>query len=438
MIHGADDSVTVVALPSRARIEAAVRMATERFARELTSPSSQAPAWSEFQWTMARAAAVMHGVTPLLTAAWQAPDHWSQFVTQQQQDTAVRQRRLRRALALIDVQARQAALPFMALKGSALHALGLYRSGQRPMADIDLLVSPHRSTQMRQLLDALGFREVAAIWKHWMFEAAPPASGQIGNPPLGERADAPLKIELHDHIAERLATREIDITDKLWPGNPQPGLNAYPSQVALMLHLLLHAAGNMADLGLRLIHVHDIALLATRMRPADWDSLIQQRISGTPPWWALPPLELVQRYYPARVPSQILLQLRALCPRSLRKRARHQTISDTSYCALRVRAFPGLPWATTFMDKLNYVRKRICLDRDGKLGRAVSERQTWASGNDWVGRQSQARRITRWLLSSPIRPAPLYLIRTAIRDQAAHAAHAPPLGDDSGVAARIP
>lgn len=437
MIHHADDPVGV-ALPSRARLEGALRLATERFAEELASPGSHAPAWSEFQWTMARAAAVLHGVTPLLASAWQTADHWVRFATQQQQDTAIRQRRLRRVLALIDVQARHAGLPFMALKGATLHALGLYRIGQRPMADLDLLVSPHQATQMRQLLAALGFREVAAIWKHWMFEAPSPGSGHVGNPPLGERADAPLKIELHDHIAERLPTTQIDITDKIWLAEPEPGLNAYPSSVALMLHLLLHAAGNMVDLALRLMHVHDIALLAARMEIADWESLIQQRMSGIPPWWALPPLEFVERYYPHRVPAQILIKLRALCPRSLRSRARRQTLADTSYCVLRVRAFPGLPWAITLTDKLDYVRKRIWLDRDIRLGRAVSERQTWARGNSWVGRQSQVHRIVRWLLSSPIRPAPLYVIRTAISDQAAHAAHDSPLADDSGVAAQIP
>ncbi|HWG75770.1 MAG TPA: nucleotidyltransferase family protein [Steroidobacteraceae bacterium] len=426
-----------VALPARARIEAAVRLATERFVQELASPGASAPGWSEFEWTMARAAAVLHGVTPLLACAWQGPDHWVRFATEQVRQTAVRQRRMRRALALIDRQARHAGLPFVALKGSALHAIGLYRSGQRPMADIDLLVSPAQATRMRQLLGELGFQEVAAIWKHRIFEAPPPHGEHVGSP-FGERADAPLKIELHDHIAERLPARPIDITDKIWPGNPRPGLNAYPSQVALLLHLLLHAAGNMVDHGLRLIHLHDLALMALRMEVADWDWLITQRLSGMPPWWALPPLELVERYYPGRVPPPILMKLRSLCPRSLRRRARRQSLSDTSYCALRVRAFPGLSWAITATGKLDYLRKRLWLDRESRHGRTVSQRQTWATDNSWVGRQSQVVRIMRWVLCAPIRPAPLYVIRLAISDQAARAAPAPPLADDSGVAAQTP
>jgi hypothetical protein len=426
----------MVTLPPRAQIEAAVRLATERFAAELNSPQPHAPDWCEFQWTMARAAAVMHGVTPLLASAWPTPDHWTRFAMQQRQNTAIRQRRFRRTLALIDRQARHAGLPFMALKGAALHALGLYRVGQRPMADIDLLVAPQEAVRMRQLLETVGFREVFTIWKHWAYEARPPRSRHVGSLSLGERADAPLKIDLHDHIAEELPIRQIDITDKIWPRQPRPGLNAYPSRVALMLHLLLHAAGNMVNLALRLMHVNDIALLAANMEADDWNSLIQQRVSGVPAWWALPPLELVHRYYPSRIPPQMLTGLRKLCPRSLRSRAREQTISDTSYCALRLRAFPGLPWAIPVADKLDYMR--IFPDRDIKLRRIVTANETWATADTWVGQRSQWRRILRWLLSSPIRPPSMYLVSTAVRDQAARAAQAPLRADVPDAAAQMP
>ena len=42
----------------------------------------------------------------------------------------------------------------------------------------------------------------------------------------------------------------------------RPGLNPYPSTAALLLHLLLHAAGNMRAHCLRQIQLHDIAALA--------------------------------------------------------------------------------------------------------------------------------------------------------------------------------
>ena len=419
---GTPGALAAMPMPPPARIEAALRLATERFAAELALPGGGAPDWSEFQWAMARAAAVMHGVTPLLASlsGWREPDQWLQFAAQQRDHTVLRQQRLAGALALIDQQMRRAALPVMALKGSALYALGLYRDGERPMADIDLLVTPHESTQVRALLEALGFREVASSWKHWELEARAPSCEQSVDPPYGERASAAIKIDLHQHIAECLPVNQMDITEWVWPSKAQSGLNPYPSMAALMLHLLLHAAGNMVGRSLRLIQVHDLALVAARMCPMDWDALLKRRISGQPPWWALPPLELVARYYPGRVPPAVLAALRSLCPRMLRERARRQTVSDVSYCTLKAQAFPALPWAITFSDKFDYVRMRGRLYHKMEALRANWNREAQAASNPWR-QQSRSRRIVHWLLARSLRHSPTYLVRAVLADQAARA-----------------
>jgi hypothetical protein len=63
-------------------LEATLRKVTEGLARELASPTQRLPDWSGLEWTVARAVAAMHGVSPLLsrTLRWQGPAGWMQFL----------------------------------------------------------------------------------------------------------------------------------------------------------------------------------------------------------------------------------------------------------------------------------------------------------------------------------------------------------------------
>ena len=95
---------------------------------------------------------------------------------------------------------------------------------------------------------------------------------------------------------------ETDITSLLFPANARPGLNDYPSAASLMMHLSLHAAGNMRARALRLVQLHDIALLAAQFRADDWEELLAARFEDHGPWWAFAPMMLTARYYPTAVP----------------------------------------------------------------------------------------------------------------------------------------
>ena len=110
--------------------------------------------------------------------------------------------------------------------------------------------------------------------------------------------------------------REVDITRTVLPGDPHPGLNRYRSGAALMTHLLLHAAGNIRARALRLLHLHDIALLATRLHGDAWESVLQQ--DGRGAWWAFPALQLTARYYPDAIPLSVLERAQSACPWPLR------------------------------------------------------------------------------------------------------------------------
>ena len=292
-------------VPSPELIELGLAGATERFAAELVKPHASAPAWSDFEWQMARAAAVLHGITPLLatTLQWSGPASWQAFLLEQRRQTLLRYGRIAAVLTAIDERATAQGLAVVALKGAALHALGVYRPGERPMADIDLLVRPADVERAADMLASLGYLQTGAVWKHGVFEPGQtPAQVRASNAatlglPPGEHEAYPVKIDLHTRIAERLPLNETEITGLIFPTEHRAGLNPYSSSTALLLHLLLHAAGNMCNRTLRLMHLHDLALLTAKMTADEWQLFLATAAPGAL-WWALPPLELLNRHQP--------------------------------------------------------------------------------------------------------------------------------------------
>lgn len=431
----------MTALPPLPAVQLALRQATELLAGELAQPGTASPNWSDFEWSMARAAAVVQGITPLLADVlrWRGPPEWEEFVSQQRLHTLLRQRRIAALMAGIDEQARRAGIAIVPLKGMALHRLGLYSAGQRPMADIDLLVQQRDELRTTQLLEAMDYRETFLTWKNRILE--PPATAiavpAIGAARCGEHALAPIKIELHTRVAERLPLQTVDVSDRVFPRDPQAGMNGYPSASALLAHLLLHAAGNMVGRKLRLIQLHDIALLAARMDQDEWAQLTGCCADPRASWWAVPPLELVARYYPAAIPGAVLAALRPHCPRSLRAVSQRESLSDVSYARLRFDAFPGLAWSTSVPAKLSYILARIRPSREQLAMRASCRTDEWAVGTAWT-QMSHGRRMLRWLLKRPPRPPAMHAVYAVLEDRAIRAAPRPPRADESPDAARMP
>jgi Uncharacterised nucleotidyltransferase len=428
-------------LPPLPRVELALRRATELFAAELLRPSARAPDWDHFEWDMARAAAVLHGVTPLLAGVlrWRGPDDWEKFIGRQRRHTAVRQQRIAALLTAIDQQARRAHISVVPLKGAALHRLGLYRGGERPMADLDLLVAESDTGRMQQLLHGLGYLDTSVSWKHRVFEPRERAVAVVRKAAasFGEYADRPIKIELHTAIAERLPLDTVDVSAIVFPSQPHPGLNCYPSTLALFTHLLLHAAGSMVIRTLRLLQLHDLALLGARLSDGDWQRLLACRVERQALWWALPPLELLARYYPHVVPASVLAALRPRCPRTLRAAARRQTLSEVSFCTLRLAAFPGLAWSGSMSGKLSYVLSRIIPGRElRETPLAVKSVDTAPPQDSW-SQLSHGRRIMKWVLQHPPRPGVMHAVRCALEEPVDGATPPPPPRDEIRVATRM-
>ena len=131
-----------------------------------------------------------------------------------------RQPRIRALLQQIDAAARAHGVALVALKGAALHAQGLYAAGERPMADVDLLVAEADASRAARLIAELGFRPGPVKWKHQAFEPQGVAETTTA---LGEHSADPIKVELHSCIRELLPLRPVDITALVWPRGARTG-----------------------------------------------------------------------------------------------------------------------------------------------------------------------------------------------------------------------
>jgi len=405
--------ITEPGLPPQNVLQTALRKTTETLAGELASPLGAPPDWSGFEWLMARVVAAIHGISPLLadTLRWQGPPEWQQFLRDQVMQTAGRHSRIAELLQLVDLRARDAGIAVVALKGAELHALGVYRRGQRPMGDVDLLVRGADMARTTQILESLGFRASLPTWKHRTFV---PACSQPPRRSLGEHADNDLKIDLHERVWEALPARKQEVTARIMPPQPHPGLNRYPSIATLMIHLLLHAAGAIVLRNVRLLQLHDVALLSARMTESDWDELLRSSEADGGYWWAWPPLALTARYYPAVVPHSLLGAAEASCRGLLRAVTRRQTLSDVSLSHLPIEAFPGIEWSRSLSEALGYAVRRALPGRDTLSARAeVLKTRDSAAASRWE-QLSQWRRVLSWLSAPQARTETLYPIRVAL------------------------
>jgi hypothetical protein len=407
----ATDNSAAVPLP--AELNLALRKVTEQLARELAFPSRDAPDWTPFEWTVARAVAAMHGISALLSRSlhWSGPDVWTVFLSAQRMHTRARHARIQDLLRSVAQEARNSNLVVTALKGAALHELNVYDAGDRPMADLDLLVRPADTERAVALLQGLGFVQSAESWKERLFT---PASGSDACD-FGEHESNGLKIELHERICERLPLRLTDISACIFPRAPQPGLNYYPSKAALMRHLLLHAAGSMAFQALRILQLHDVALLARQMSDLDWLELCGTDLPHGL-WWAYPPLELVTRRYSSCIPKHVLETAKGDCPLILRALGARKSLVDVSYSYLWVKAFPGIEWSQSPLAMIQYGLSRVRPNKAHIARRKHdADSQSWAKWGDWAN-MSQSRRIVSWLSSRRTRPVTMHVVARAFAE----------------------
>ena len=401
-------------MPPFAVVAAALRKTTEQLAAEVVQSSPSSPDWSELEWAIARSVSAMQGISTLLAnrLSWSGPPAWQSFLAEQREQCLLRHARIGELLGRIDAAVRERGIKCIALKGAALRALDLYAPGERPMGDIDLLVESRDAQAIAAAMVELDYVEAFATNRHRVFEPRRKSASRS----FGEHVDHPLKIEIHTAVAEPLPWRKVEITESLTSGRERPGLNNYPTLVSLLLHLLLHAAGNMRAHALRQIQLHDIAMLGSLLDDHDWGLLLEQRHDEEAPWWLYPPLALTARYYPNRIPAEALRAARAACPRMLRFAAARQSLTDVSWSNLRIPAFPGIAWSRTPFEAVRFVRSRVLPSRASLAELEVATRaQPQLDTVPWYG-VSHGRRILRWLFSRPPRVQTIVSVLAALRD----------------------
>ena len=399
-------------MPPLAAVQAALHCVTETLARALGDLAAGPPGWDDLEWRLAPAVAAMHGISPLLAGAlsWQGPPQWTSFLADQRRHTLLRQQRIEELLRTIDERSRSAGIAIVALKGAALQMAGVYAAGERPMADIDLLVHPADAETAVAVILALSYRDAGSTWKHQGFDP----QGSEHRAILGEHADNPIKIDLHHRISERLPLTPTDLTDLVFPPHAQPGLHGYARAAASLAHVLAHAAGNMTSRGLRLIQLCDISRLAERMTDADWEEILQVHRRGRRLWWAAPPLAIAARYFSGTIPGSVLAELESDCPWALRRAMRRRKLADFSYSHLYIDPVPGVVWTRSPMQALRYVSSRVFPGKEQRTQMQVSSRTgPWSAEPQWH-RQSQTRRILQWLSSRPTRTESLQPVRAAL------------------------
>lgn len=384
---------------------------TEYFAAALSGTADGEPDWNELKWRIARAVVVIHGISPLLSRrlTWVGPPGWHEFIVDQRIQTASRYQRMAGLLAETDAGAIKAGIAFVPLKGAALHAMGLYTAGERPMADIDLLVRPQDLQVMNGVLTTLGYRAVSATAEeHVMVPVNRPSQVH-----LSEHADNGITVEIHTAIRWPMPVRMVNITPELWPVAPPPGRNEYPSLAALMGHLLMHVAVNMQTRILRMVQLHDIALLAPRLSAADWSELLNPGKGRPAPWWAMPPLRLTKRYYAGAIPDAAIAAVERSCPRLLRISAPRLRLSDVSASNARRPILPALFWAGSWSEALGCVSQRFYRGTQAVRGAPgtpdATELQPWIT-------RSHRRRLFDVLLGQP-RPETIMMITAALNGE---------------------
>jgi hypothetical protein len=396
--------MNAAALPPLADIQAALSKTTELLAHELHVPTPAAPSWNEFEWSIARAVMTLHGISVLLAnrLRWIGPPAWRTFLDQQRDLSQQRDARIARLIHDLDVALRAAQLGAVGLKGTALRSLGIYLPGERPMGDVDLLVAPGARAPAAKALATIGYEPRLTTWRDTIFEPLRSTRGHG----VGEHPDHPIKIEVHEHIAESLPHSVVEVTAAVMRERMPPGIGAYPTTGSLMLHLLLHCAGNMRANALRLLQLHDVAKLSALMNEGDWLEIRK--------WWAYPPLALVARYYPGCIPADRLAHVAMFCPARLRAAADRWSLSEVSWSNLKLHALPGVVWARSPLEVARFAVSRVWPSREmrSKLGYNAKS-QPQMSQIPWYG-LSHRKRLVRWLVARPPRVQTMVSVRAAL------------------------
>jgi hypothetical protein len=296
--------------------------------------------WDDADWEAARWAVQVHGVGPLLDRAaerWPDADalHPSLhgYLAEQRRLSGARVALLLHDLAEILRACEQEQIAVMPLKGSLLATQYYAEPGLRPMNDLDLLVRPADEPRMLRLLARLRYQPLARSQKHLML-ARPESHGPVVSY-TGEHPDNPRSLDLHTRLAEYFWGIRYDLTEEAWADSAPGPLQGVQARVlgpaTLLHHLAIHASSDAIARRLRLLHLADIALVASTLNLADWDRIVVGAQRRGEQRMLYPALLLTSRYYPV-VPTAVLRVLRSGVPPALLQQLDATSLDQLSFC----------------------------------------------------------------------------------------------------------
>lgn len=289
--------------------------------------------WSPAMWFAARFTAQAHGIAPHLYAIfndYQVLDNLDQgfqtYIKDQYLQNQKRIYRIQEILQTLLSNANDQNIHIMPLKGSIL--INKYYSDPaiRPMADIDLLVSPEDYDRLALLLESMEYHPFDSFDDGVYTNVHDLVSLD------GEHPDNPIKIELNHKIGWPIGRLEFDITDLMWE-NADKGFLGYdsvfiPKQERLLLMLVCHNAGNQFNGKMRAFHLHDVSLVTKLMNAQQWSDLKtivkEYQLERT----LFSVLTIAKRFSDIEIPDGLIEEQKLYTPLTLQNHVQTQSVDS--------------------------------------------------------------------------------------------------------------
>ncbi|MEO8587228.1 MAG: nucleotidyltransferase family protein [Acidobacteriota bacterium] len=248
------------------------------------------------------------------------PDALAEFLSEEISRAGARARRLRSTWEGTVRTLRGAGVEVIALKGAALAFFHYPDPALRPMGDLDLLlVDPRDLGRATDALDGASWRALLDTPRHRVFAR----EGERVVRPAAEDPDNPIRIEIHTTFRLRVLGHVYDADEVLRADAEKRDLDGTPVAIAagpaFLTHLLFHATGDYAGIGIRGVQAYDFRLLA-RARGA-----LAPEISANERENARAPLlfaaDAIERLFPLAFKEEFLSSLSSSVPSDLRRRA---------------------------------------------------------------------------------------------------------------------
>ena len=201
------------------------------------------------------------------------------------------------------------------------------------MNDLDLLTHPKDESRLVELLATLGYQPIVRSWKHLAL-ARPEGRGPIVSWE-GEHPANPRSLDLHIRLGEQFWGLHYDLTASAWAGAEPGTLLGIETQImrpaALLHHLAVHASSDTIARRVRLLHLHDIALVAREVDDLGWQHILAWACEQREQRLIYPALAFTNRYYEG-VPATVLRELRAGIPSALLSHLDESALDRFSFC----------------------------------------------------------------------------------------------------------